>query len=101
MIRSLVLTLTGALVSILTLSILLLQFPSLATAHAAATINNNTIKMTKQQSFVDSSGRLNVIGVVDNNGRIPVAVTVSLNTIDKSGATRTLIDPTFVDMIYP
>ena len=57
------------LVSILTLSVLLQQFPLLVTAHAAADIINNSIKMTKQQSFVDSSGRLNVIGVVDNNGR--------------------------------
>jgi hypothetical protein len=102
MIRSLVLTLTAALVTILTLSVLLLQFPSLATAHAAATIDNNPVKMTKQQSFVDSSGRLNVIGVVDNNGNVPISVTVSLDTIDKSsGATRTLTDPTFGNIIYP
>jgi hypothetical protein len=57
------------LVGILTLSVLLQQFPSLVTAHGAADTINNSIKMTKQQSFVDSSGRLNVIGVVDNNGR--------------------------------
>src|ERR671923_234579 len=77
------------LVSIITLSVLLLQFPSLVAtaAHAAAdtTTINNPIKMTKQQSFVDSNGRLNVIGVVDNNGKIPVTVTVSLNTIDNNG----------------
>ena len=106
MIRSLVLTLTAALVTILTLSVLLLlQFPSLATAHAIAadtTINNNSIKMTKQQSFVDSSGRLNVIGVVDNNGKVPISVTVSLDTIDKSsGVIRTLTDPTYGNIIYP
>src|SRR5215212_2330009 len=103
MIRSLVLTLTAALVTILTLSVLLLQFPSLPKAHAvvADTTINNSIKMTKQQSFVDSSGRLNVIGVVDNNGKIPISVTVSLNTVYKSGSSRTLIDPTFGNIIYP
>ncbi|MFL6391491.1 MAG: hypothetical protein ACJ71E_05510, partial [Nitrososphaeraceae archaeon] len=103
MIRSSVLTLTAALVTILTLSVLLLQFPSLAKAHAVAadTTINNSIKMTKQQSFVDSSGRLNVIGVIDNNGKIPISVTVSLNTVDKSGSSRTLIDPTFGNIIYP
>ena len=104
MIRSLVLTWTAGLVTILTLSVVLLQFPSLATAHAVAatdTTINNSIKMTKQQSFVDSSGRLNVIGVVDNSGKIPISVTVSLNTVDKSGSSRTLIDPTFGNIIYP
>src|ERR687887_1203891 len=107
------------LVSIITLSVLLLlllllQFPSLvATAHAtAANTINNPIKMTKQQSFVDSSGRLNVIGVVDNNGKIPVAVTVSLNTIDNNGkfdvnstttttANKMMTDPTYGNIIYP
>src|SRR5919204_1485355 len=102
------------LVGIITLSVLLLlQFPSLvATAHAtAANTINNPIKMTKQQSFVDSSGRLNVIGVVDNNGKIPVTVTVSLNTIDNNGkfgvnsATTTtnnmITDPTYGSIIYP
>ena len=92
-------------VSIVTLSVLLLllQFISLAPAHAAAVtdIINNSIKMTKQQSFVDSSGRLNVIGVVDNNGKIPISVTVSLNTVYKSGSSRTLIDSTFGNIIYP
>jgi hypothetical protein len=112
MIGLLVLTLIAALsfvVIILTFSVVL-QFPSLATAHAAATINN-PVKMTKQQSFIDSHGRLNIIGVVDNNGKIPVAVTVSLNTIDNNGkfdvnsATTTtnnmMTDPTYGNIIYP
>jgi hypothetical protein len=89
------------LVSILTLSILLQQFPSLVTAHAAADTLNNSVKMTKQQSFVDSSGRLNVIGVVDNNGKIPVAVTVSLDILGKTGLTKVVTDPTFGNIIYP
>jgi hypothetical protein len=101
------------LVSILTLSVLLLlQFPSLATAaYAASATINNSIKMTKQQSFIDSHGRLNIIGVVDNNGKIPVAVTVSLNTIDNNGkfdvnsATTTtnniMTDPPYGNIIYP
>jgi hypothetical protein len=37
----------------LTFSVPLLQFPSLATAHADAATIDNPIKMTKQQSFVD------------------------------------------------
>jgi hypothetical protein len=92
-------------VSILTLSVLLLlQFISLAPAHAAAVTDtiNNSIKMTKQQSFVDAHGKLNVIGVVDNNGKVPISVSVSLNTVDKSsGVIRTLTDPTFGNILYP
>ena len=105
MIRSLVLTLTAALVIILTLSVLLLQFPPLEMAHAAAATttdsSNTNIKMTKQESFIDSHGRLNILGVVDNNGKIPISVTVSLHTIDKSGVIRTLTDPTYGNIIYP
>ncbi len=86
-----------ALLIILTSSIL--PLPSLATATANGV---DSIKMTKQQSFVDANGKLNVIGVVDNNYRIPISVIVSLNTIDKSsGMTRTLTDPTFGNIIYP
>jgi hypothetical protein len=86
-----------ALLIILTLSIL--SLPSLA----MATVNvDDSIKMTKQQSFVDAHGKLNIIGVVDNNGKIPISVTVSLETIAKSsGVTRTLTDPTFGNIIYP
>jgi hypothetical protein len=89
---------TLALLIILTSSIL--PLPSLAMATANG--DDNSIKMTKQQSFIDANGKLNVVGVVDNNGKIPISVTVSLNTIDKSsGMTRTLIDPTFGNIIYP
>jgi hypothetical protein len=108
MIGLLVLTLIAALsfvVIILTFS--LLPLPSLAVAAYV----DNPVKMTKQQSFIDSHGRLNIIGVVDNNGKIPVAVTVSLNTIDNNGkfdvnsATTTtnnmMTDPTYGNIIYP
>jgi hypothetical protein len=88
---------TLALLIILTLSIL--PLPSLAMATANG---DDSIKMTKQQSFIDAHGKLNVIGVVDNNGKVPISVTVSLNTIDKSsGMIRTLTDPTFGNIIYP
>jgi hypothetical protein len=93
-----ILLVTLALLIILTLSIL--PLPSLAMA--IANVDNNSNKMTKQQSFVDTHGKLNVIGVVDNNGKVPISVAVSLNAIDKSsGATKTLTDPTFGNIIYP
>src|ERR687887_2443277 len=103
MIGLLVLTLIAALlfvVIILTFTVLL-PLPSLATAHADAATIDNPIKMTKQQSFIDSNGRLNIIGVVDNNGKVPVSVTVGLDTMDKSGVTNTMTDPTYGNIIYP
>src|SRR5919198_1650899 len=103
MMRLLVSTLLAAAVVlaviILTFSVLLLEFPSLGTAHAA--IVDSSIKMTKQQSFVDSNGRLNLIGVVDNNGKVPVSVIVSLGTVDKSGIAHFMTDPTYGNIIYP
>jgi hypothetical protein len=95
----------GILLSTLTLLFILtssiLPLPSLAMA-AVNGDNNSFIKMTKQQSFVDAHGKLNVIGVVDNNGKVPISVTVTLETINKSsGMTRTLTDPTFGNIIYP
>src|ERR687888_107066 len=103
MMRLLVSTLLAAAVVlaviILTFSVLLLEFPSLGTAHAA--IVDSSIKMTKQQSFVDSNGRLNIIGVVDNNGKVPVSVTVGLDTISKSGVINAMTDPTYGNIIYP
>jgi hypothetical protein len=68
---------------------------------------NNPVKMTEQKSFVDSSGNLNIIGVVNNVGRIPVGVTIGLNTttsIDgsKAGNTTAFIkQPIYGRIIYP
>ena len=68
---------------------------------------NNPIKMTEQKSFVDSSGNLNIIGVVNNVGSIPVGVTIGLNTttsIDgsKAGNTTAFIkQPIYGRIIYP
>lgn len=68
-------------------------------------------------SFYDNSGRLNIVGVVDNNGEYPVDVTVGVNvtattdaisTISTNGISSsdnsmvsTLTSPTFAKVIYP
>jgi hypothetical protein len=56
----------GPLVSVLILLVILtfslLPLPSLAMAAYV----DNSVKMTKQQSFIDSHGRLNIIGIVDD-----------------------------------
>src|SRR5919197_6225328 len=97
-ISTLLATAVVLMVIVLTFSVLL-EFHLLGTAHAA--IVDNSIKMTKQQSFVDSNGRLNLIGVVDNNGKVPVSVIVSLGTVDKSGIAHFMTDPTYGNIIYP
>ena len=98
-IKMIVELLIAALVLLVILTFSLLpSSPSLAMAGYA----DNAVKMTKQQSFVDSNGRLNIIGVVDNNGKVPVSVTVSLNTIGKKSVViNTMTDPTYGNIIYP
>jgi hypothetical protein len=58
--------------------------------------------LTKQGSFVDSSGRLIIVGVIDNMGHIPVQVNMGLKTKDKdSGLVTTMVQPTYGKVIYP
>jgi hypothetical protein len=73
-------------------------------AYAASNNGNNSVKMTKQGSFIDSHGNLNIVGAVDNNGNVPVEVTVGLNTTANNGTShniKTIIEPTFGRIIYP
>jgi hypothetical protein len=65
-----------------------------------------SVEMTEQKSFVDSSGNLNIVGVVNNVGRTPVGVTVGLNTtsIDGPKAVTVMIfikQPIYGRIIYP
>lgn len=104
------LVLTVLLVLFIVLTLSLLSLSSLAVNIAATNTGDSSVKMTKQESFRDSNGNLNIIGVVDNYGNIPVQITVGLNTLnkndDKSGATttttpNTMTDPTYGRIIYP
>jgi hypothetical protein len=73
------------------------------TPSVSADSNNiNSLILTKQGSFVDSSGGLNIVGVVDNMGHIPVQVNMGLKTKDKnSGLITTMVQPTYGKIIYP
>lgn len=99
----LVLTVSVVLFVVLTLS-LLLFLSSIAINATATTTVDSSVKMTKQESFRDSKGHLNIIGVVDNTGNIPVQITVGLNTLnkkdDKSGVTTTTTPSTMTDQTY-
>jgi hypothetical protein len=66
-------------------------------------------------SFIDNNGRINIIGVIDNNGNFPVKATVAVNVteggIDQNLANqpngssnyipRTVSSPTFARIIFP
>lgn len=75
--------------------------------HSVFAYDNNSVKMTDQRSFLDSRGNLNVVGVVNNVGRVPISVTVGLNTstatFDSSKASTIYFanEPIYGRIIYP
>src|SRR5919202_4762056 len=79
--------------------------PSIFFSVNAFEYDNNSIKMTEQRTFLDPTGHLNVVGVVNNVGRVPMSVTVGLNTttnIDSSNAATSFIkQPLYGRIIYP
>jgi hypothetical protein len=65
-------------------------------------VTHSLIKMTEQRTFRDSNGNLNVIGVVDNNGQVPVGITVGLNTTGRDGSITSIIKQSIYGrIIYP
>ena len=73
--------------------------------HSVFAYDNNSVKMTDQRSFLDSRGNLNIVGVVNNVGRVPISVTVGLNTStatsDGSKAPTIVKEPIYGKVIYP
>ena len=76
--------------------------PSIYAANNSSNSNLSSLVVTKQGSFIDSNGKLNIVGVVDNVGHVPVQVNMDLKTKDKNtGLVTTQIQPTFGKIIYP
>jgi hypothetical protein len=46
---------------------------------------DDLVKIIAQSSFVDSEGKLNIVGTVRNTGRLPVQTTVGLEVQDETG----------------
>ena len=69
--------------------------------------NNSAVVIKEQGSYVDSLGRLNIVGVVDNNGNKPISVKVGVNVISDIGNNHasslnmTLTNNTYARIIYP
>ena len=70
---------------------------SLFTASAHA---EDPVKISAQSSFVDSEGRLNVVGTVRNTGAAPIQVTMGLSVEDESG-NRVVQESTYGRVIWP
>ena len=97
-------TLSVVIVLTITVCILSLFFTSsiISPNVYADNIKNSSLIVTKQGSFVDSSDRLNIVGVVDNTGHVPVQINMGLKTVDKNNrSTTTMIQPTYGKIIYP
>ncbi len=60
----------------------------------------DAVKIIDQTSFVDSEGRLNLVGTVRNTGALPVMVTMGLSVEDESGR-RIMHEPTYGRVIWP
>jgi hypothetical protein len=68
---------------------------------------NSAVVVKEQGSYVDSHGRLNIVGVVDNNGNKPIHVKVGINVMSNIGNDHaspnmiSLINSTYARIIYP
>ena len=61
---------------------------------------DDSVKIIAQSSFVDSEGRLNIVGTVRNTGTLPVQAIVGLAMQDESGI-RIEQQPTYGRIIWP
>lgn len=60
----------------------------------------DSVKIIAQSSFVDSEGRLNIVGTVRNTGILPVQAMVGLKVKDESGS-RIEHQPTYGRIMWP
>jgi hypothetical protein len=58
--------------------VVILSFSASAAAYSA----DDSVKIIAQSSFVDSEGKLNIVGTVRNTGTLPVQAVVGLEVHD-------------------
>ena len=68
--------------------------------------SNNAVAIKEQSSYVDSHGRFNIVGVVDNHGNKPISVKVGVNVMsdisnNHASLTMTLTNDMYARIIYP
>jgi hypothetical protein len=101
-------TLVTALAFLCIASLFVLN-PIIFGVYAEENSNNSIVVVKEQGSYVDSLGRLNIVGVVDNNGNKPISVKVGINVMNNIGndhassssSNMTLTNGTYSRIIYP
>jgi hypothetical protein len=101
-------TLAMAALPFLCIAALFVLNPFISGVYAEENSNNSTVVIKEQGSYVDSLGRHNIVGVVDNNGNKPISVKVGINVMSNIGndyasssSNMTLINGTYARIIYP
>lgn len=64
----------------------------------------SSINVIAQPPFTGSDGKVNVVGVVKNNGIMPVEVVLGMKVINKSAGgdpSKTIEEPTYGKIVYP
>jgi hypothetical protein len=94
-------------VILLTCIVLLLSQSNMHSVFSSAVSQETTI-IPEQQSHKDKKGSLNVVGVVRNNGSIPVQVAVGMNLMENGGNQDTsnrqnamIQNATYSRIVYP
>ena len=78
----------------------LLVILSFSTSAAYSAPPDDTVKIIAKSSFVDSEGKLNIVGTVRNTGALPVQAIVGLEMQDEKGI-RIEQQPTYGRIIRP
>lgn len=52
-------------------------------------------------TFVDSTGVVNIVGIVNNKGDVPLQITMALDVTDRDGKTSTLQELPYAKVIFP
>jgi hypothetical protein len=76
--------------------LLVIVLPSSTSVYSA----DEPVKIVAQSSFVDSEGKLNIVGTVRNTGALPIQATVGLAVQDRNGM-RIEQQPTYSHIIWP
>ena len=61
---------------------------------------DDSVKIIANSSFVDSEGKLNVVGTIRNTGNLPIQATIGLEVVDRNGI-RLEHEPTYGRIVWP
>ena len=59
------------------------------------------VKISKPYSYVDSNGNTHVVGLIKNQGYVPLKITVAIKTHNNSGGSEVLHNTTLGNIVYP